>query len=1114
MRKKLLFMLVLLPALIFAQGTQDFETQTALTTQYADSNFTENGITYTYVHCRNAGFGTNEDNSITGKGIMLRRPNEPSSLAFTIPNGIGTLTFDARKAYTAGNNNRQLEVLVNETSVWTSPTFGASGKDTTVHPFTVPIDEQGSTTVKIQLIGPNGNKHVTIDNIEWTAYGSTPPPPTPTVTIPTPSLNFTQVAGTPSDVQTFTVTGANLTEDITVNASSPFEVSKDGITFSQSVTLEPTSGSVNATVHVRANAPSTATPGIVPSTITATSETAEDNIGVEVNISAPPLCMLDPMNIAYDITCHSNGTADPSDDYIIFKLNPVGVNLGDQYTISVLSSSIVGSATGIYGTPTTFQLATGSAGAGNVDVTITDATNSSCTQTVTIIDPGNGCFSSTPKIISSVTGINFGNVIIGSTSADQTFTIEGESLEGDIELTLTGTDFKMSETGGMNFTETSSITLSENSGSVASKTIYVRASPSSLGNLTGTITATSTNATDKTVSLSVNGIPLPPQLTISTTTLSGITNVTGSISESSATFTVSGNNLTADVIITAPTNFIVSLTDVATNFTSFVTIPFGSGTVSSTTVYVRSNATTANANLSGTINITSTGVITQAVAVSGSSTAPLPQITVTPSTFNDFDHVVGTPSSSQQMNVGGNNLTANITVSASANFEVSVDDATFSASVTIPHISGTVNTTVVYIRARATSIGNPFTGTITVATTNATDELRSVSGTATINYVPQLITDINQIDADGKGIHLGEYIELNGVVHCSNFHNSGYRFIIIDQSGKGFYVFATSPKNGYFPPTHGDSLKLKGKIGQFRGLLQIEVDEVELLKQDAETVAPELVTTLDETTESQYIQMKRVRLVTPIPTFTAGSDSNVDITDGTNTFSLRLLMANGLAGSDAPQGWFHITSAVGTQFASSNTTPPFLDGYQIIPCGIGSIVNCTFTNAPINEGDVTMKINDVVTFTSNGDAGEWVSSNPAVVSIDPITGEAKAIKDGSIEIYHIVSVCDLDTQKIVVTVPKPDDNNTPNPPVSINDNELAQSISLFPNPVENQLTINQELGTTNVKFKITDINGKVIVEQTSLNISTQIDTQHWNKGIYFVSFKDDNNNSCVFKIVK
>jgi|GEM_PF-317731 len=157
----------------FAQGTQDFETQTALTTSYADGSFTENGITYTFVHSRDEG-----DYSITGKGIILRRINENSHIEWTIPNGVGTLSFDARKAFTGGNNNRQLELLVNGTSVWTSPTFGTSGEDTTIYPFSITLDEQGSTTIRIKIGGTaTGNRQVTIDNISWTGYTSSLPPP-------------------------------------------------------------------------------------------------------------------------------------------------------------------------------------------------------------------------------------------------------------------------------------------------------------------------------------------------------------------------------------------------------------------------------------------------------------------------------------------------------------------------------------------------------------------------------------------------------------------------------------------------------------------------------------------------------------------------------------------------------------------------------------------------------------------------------------------------------------------------------------------------------------------------------------------------------------------------
>jgi len=1110
MKRNLLLILALLPLLVFAQGSQNFDNQTAINgTSYPVGQFTENNITYDY-----KGRLTDQVNyrvGTQGVSFLLQRASDGFFEWETNANGLGTLSFDYRKAY-EGATGRSVEIFVNDVPVDTTDMFGSgSGADATIHQYSKIFNESGTVKIKIKPLGNNTTgQQFSIDNIVWTAAPSSPPP-SPIVNIPTPTLAFTQVAGTPSASQTFAVNGSNLTEDITVTAPLPFQVSKDGTTYSSSVTLEQNNGSVSENVNLRANAPSNTTPGTLMATITAVSGTANDDITATVVVSAPPPCVLDPMNLPYDIECHSNGTPDPLDDYITFKLNPLGVNLGSTYTVSVSSSSVVGNASKPYGSASTFQLATGSAGGGNISLTITDDSDNACTHTVTLTDPGNGCYSSTPNIILSTTTLDFGSVINSSISSEQTIVVEGEALDADIVLTLTGASFEMSETSGNSFVASSPITLTQTSGAVAPKTIYVRSTPTALGSQTGSITASSTNATSKTIALSVTGIPPTPELTVAPATLSGITNVTGSLSESSQTFTVSGENLTANIVITAPTNFQVSLTDVGSDFATSVTIPFGSGSVATTTVYVRSNATVASTSLSGTINIVSVGATTKTVTVSGSATVPAPELMVGPSTFGEFDHAVGTPSSSQQLNVKGEHLVGDITVSASANFEVSLDDIAFSAFVTLPHVSGIVAQTVVYIRAKATSIGSPFTGTITISSTNATNEVRNVSGTAAINYVPKLITEINQVDADGVGIHKNEYVELNGVVHCTNFHATGYRFIIVDQTGKGLYVFASGPKNGYFPPTHGDSLKLKGKIDQFNGLLQIAVDEVELLKQNAATIAPELVTNLGEETESQYIQMKRVRLVNPIPTFpSSGPDVNYEITDGTNTFEMRIIISAGFADAPAPQGWFHITSAIGSQFKNGI---PYDSGYQIIPCGTGSIEDCSYTNAPIEGGDTTMKINDVIVFKSNGDAGEWKSSNSAVVEIDPITGEAKALKDGKIEIYHIVSICDADTQKVVVTVPKEDDTKLPDPPSSINDSELSKSISVFPNPVERIVTINH-VGTNNVKFTIIDINGKIIVEPTKIDNTMQLDTDKWNKGVYFVYFKDDNNNSYVFKLVK
>ncbi len=160
---------VAIAATVSAQGTETFEAQTALSASYADGSFAGEtaGVTVNYVHSRDQG-----DFAINGTGIMLRRADEPSSVEFVIPNGVGEFTFSYRKAFTGGENNRVLAVFVD--GVQQEPTigpFGASGADATVHTATVPVNKEGNVSVKISYPTgtANGNKQVTIDNVSWTA---------------------------------------------------------------------------------------------------------------------------------------------------------------------------------------------------------------------------------------------------------------------------------------------------------------------------------------------------------------------------------------------------------------------------------------------------------------------------------------------------------------------------------------------------------------------------------------------------------------------------------------------------------------------------------------------------------------------------------------------------------------------------------------------------------------------------------------------------------------------------------------------------------------------------------------------------------------------------------
>uniref|UniRef100_UPI00301D0410 FG-GAP-like repeat-containing protein n=1 Tax=Emticicia sp. 17c TaxID=3127704 RepID=UPI00301D0410 len=87
--------------------------------------------------------------------------------------------------------------------------------------------------------------------------------------------------------------------------------------------------------------------------------------------------------------------------------------------------------------------------------------------------------------------------------------------------------------------------------------------------------------------------------------------------------------------------------------------------------------------------------------------------------FSCFSTPVNTPSATQALQVFGKDLQGNISVSAPANYEVSLSESSgFGSSVSIPASSGKILNTTVYVRFSPSSAGI-FTGSLTVSSTNA-----------------------------------------------------------------------------------------------------------------------------------------------------------------------------------------------------------------------------------------------------------------------------------------------------------------------------------------------------------------------------------------------------------
>ena len=154
-------------------------------------------------------------------------------------------------------------------------------------------------------------------------------------------------------------------------------------------------------------------------------------------------------------------------------------------------------------------------------------------------------------------------------------------------------------------------------------------------------------------------------ITLSKNSISGLNYNVGSGPSAAQTFTVSGSNIPANLTVTAPTNFEVSLdgSSWASSKTINVTLTgsASAGTLSATTVYVRLASGKSAGNYSGNVSIAMAGCNTissvnpKTVAVSGTvSAAAVTSVSASPSNIAFPDNTV---------EVGTDEATSTITLS-------------------------------------------------------------------------------------------------------------------------------------------------------------------------------------------------------------------------------------------------------------------------------------------------------------------------------------------------------------------------------------------------------------------------------------------------------------------
>ncbi len=309
---------------------------------------------------------------------------------------------------------------------------------------------------------------------------------------------FTSCAGTASTHRTFTVSGCYLTADIIITAPEGFEVSTtDGSNFGPSVSLAPTGGSVaGTTIYVRLKATATGTPS---GNITLTSTGALEK------------------------TVAASGTVNVLPTLTLGSISSV-LTIARSFSIPYTSTA---------GTPTQYSISTGTPTAmpsfvavsntalpaNSISVTIPESVANTYNFNLTVRNTGTGCVSTAMPValevnvptvpsISTTGSLTAFTTCAGTASAEQSFAVRGGALTTNITVAAP-TGFEVSTTGGSGFGP--SVSLVPTGGSVANTIVYVRMAATATGTPGGSVSCTSTGATDQTITASgtVNSLPAP-----------------------------------------------------------------------------------------------------------------------------------------------------------------------------------------------------------------------------------------------------------------------------------------------------------------------------------------------------------------------------------------------------------------------------------------------------------------------------------------------------------------------------------------------------------------------------------------------------------------------------
>ncbi len=550
---------------------------------------------------------------------------------------------------------------------------------------------------------------------------------------------------------------------------------------------------------------------------------------------------------------------------------------------------------------------------------------------------------------------------------------------------------------------------------------------------------------------------LPPSLTASPLILTNFGTVATGAFSSVQTYTLTGVNLTANTTVTAPTNFQVSK-DAITFAGSIVYTPAEMTTVQTVSVRFAPTSTVAGAKSGNITNVS--GALSQNVAVSGTESValPTPTLTATPTTLTFGTVNTNASSAVQTYSLSGTNLVANTTVAAPANFEVSKNGTTFSASISYTAIE-LATTQTVSVRFSPTTLVNGIkSGNITnISGTAPAIASANVAVTGTEN-VPAVAT----LTVNPATLTFG--------TTTTNL-NSGLQTYLLTGANLTANTTVTAPTN-FEVSKNGTTFA--GNI--FYTTVELATPQTVFVRFSPISAVAGVKTgniTNVSTTASINVAVTGTEAIIPVPT----NNNFVNFASASTT------IREGAQGSITLMFSYPTTVASTITIKALNGLNITATDYSTTPAPVGG--NITL-NVPVGTSSASF----IFSGTEDTDYSEL--NETVTFVIDAVgTGLTKGSADAS-----IVNM-----------------TNYNNPTTALNTFENATKV--YPNPAKDKVFVEMAQNQTVTgafSVEIMDIIGRKIGTISSDKITSEISVKDWKRGMYFFKFSN-NKTQFIKKIV-